>query len=374
MKNSLKFITWPAIAGLLAALLILDRWVLPNTPAGGSLSQEPVSYAKAVRNATPAVVNIYTAKLVTSKRNPLLEDRYFRQFARPQSQRQRIEQSLGSGVIMTQQGHILTNNHVIAGADAIQVLLYDGRSANAVVVGTDPATDLAVLRVELPDLRPIELGDSNAARVGDVVLAIGNPLGFGHSVTQGIVSALGRYGLQRNTYEDYIQTDATIHLGNSGGALIDTRGRLLGINTLIYTGNTQDSKTATGIGISLAIPVDLAVFVMQDLIDYGEVIRGWLGVSVEPIGTVPSGETTSRALGVVAVAADSPAQKAGLQLGDIITHIDGEPVKDGRLTMHRIALLRPGDTVAISVQRNQQSFELRAVVGVLRQSSGQATN
>ena len=374
MNNSLRFITWPAIAGLLAALLILDRWVLPNTPAAGSLSQEPVSYAKAVRNATPAVVNIYTAKLVTSKRNPLLEDRYFRQFARPQSQRQRIEQSLGSGVIMTQQGHILTNNHVIAGADAIQVLLYDGRSANAVVVGTDPATDLAVLRVELPDLRPIELGDSNAARVGDVVLAIGNPLGFGHSVTQGIVSALGRYGLQRNTYEDYIQTDATIHLGNSGGALINTRGRLLGINTLIYTGNTQASNTATGIGISLAIPVNLAVFVMQDLIDYGEVIRGWLGVSVEPIGTVPAAGTTSQTLGVIAVAADSPAQKAGLRLGDIITHIDGEPVKDGRLTMHRIALLRPGDPVAISVQRNQQSFELRAVVGVLRQSSGQAAN
>jgi serine protease DegS len=374
MKNSLRFITWPAIAGLLAALLILDRWVLPNTPAAGSLSQEPVSYAKAVRNATPAVVNIYTAKLVMTRRNPLLEDKYFRQFARPQSQRQRIEQSLGSGVIMTQQGHILTNNHVIAGADAIQVLLYDGRSANAVVVGTDPATDLAVLQVELPDLRPIELGDSNAARVGDVVLAIGNPLGFGHSVTQGIVSALGRYGLQRTTYEDYIQTDATIHLGNSGGALIDTRGRLLGINTLIYTGNTQASNTATGIGISLAIPVNLAVFVMQDLIDYGEVIRGWLGVSVEPIGTVPTGGTVGQALGVVAVAADSPAQKAGLQLGDIITHIDGEPVKDGRLTMHRIALLRPGDTVAISVQRNQQSFELRAVVGVLRQSSGQAAN
>jgi len=327
-----------------------------------------------VRNATPAVVNIYTAKLVTSRRNPLMEDKYFRQFARPQSQRQRLEQSLGSGVIMTEQGHILTNNHVIAGADAIQVLLHDGRSAKAVVVGTDPATDLAVLRIDIPDLRPVELGDSNAARVGDVVLAIGNPLGFGHSVTQGIVSALGRYGLQRTTYEDYIQTDATIHLGNSGGALIDTRGRLLGINTLIYTGNTQASNTATGIGISLAIPVSLAVFVMQDLIDYGEVIRGWLGVSVEPFGKMPNGETSSQALGVVAVAADSPAQKAGVQLGDIITHIDGEPVRDGRLTMHRIALLRPGDTVAISVQRNQQSFELRAVVGVLRQSSGQAAN
>ena len=202
MKNSLRFITWPAIAGLLAALLILDRWVLPNTPTAGGLSQEPVSYAKAVRNATPAVVNIYTAKLVTSRRNPLMEDKYFRQFARPQSQRQRLEQSLGSGVIMTEHGHILTNNHVIAGADAIQVLLHDGRSANAVVVGTDPATDLAVLQIDLPDLRPIKLGDSNAARVGDVVLAIGNPLGFGHSVTQGIVSALGRYGLQRTTYED----------------------------------------------------------------------------------------------------------------------------------------------------------------------------
>ena len=374
MKNSLRFITWPAIAGLLAALLILDRWVLPNTPTAGGLSQEPVSYAKAVRNATPAVVNIYTAKLVTSRRNPLMEDKYFRQFAQPQSQRQRLEQSLGSGVIMTEHGHILTNNHVIAGADAIQVLLHDGRSANAVVVGTDPATDLAVLQIDLPDLRPIKLGDSNAARVGDVVLAIGNPLGFGHSVTQGIVSALGRYGLQRTTYEDYIQTDATIHLGNSGGALIDTRGRLLGINTLIYTGNTQARNTGTGIGISLAIPVNLAVFVMQDLIDYGEVIRGWLGVSVEPIGKIPNGEMSSQALGVVAVAADSPAQKAGVQLGDIITHIDGEPVRDGRLTMHRIALLRPGDTVAISVQRNQQSFELRAVVGVLRQSSGQAAD
>jgi serine protease DegS len=369
MKDSLKFITWPAIAGLLAALLILERWVLPNTPNTGRLDQEPVSYASAVRHATPAVVNIYTAKLVSSRRNPLLEDKYFRKFAPPQ--RQRIEQSLGSGVIMSARGHILTNNHVIAGADAIQVLLHDGRSANAVVIGTDPATDLAVLQVELPRLQPIELGDSNTARVGDVVLAIGNPLGFGHSVTQGIVSALGRYGLQRNTYEDYIQTDATIHLGNSGGALIDTSGRLLGINTLIYTTANQATNTATGIGISLAIPVSLAVFVMQDLIDYGEVIRGWLGVSVEPIGAV-SAAGASQALRVVGVAQGSPAQKAGLQLGDIITHIDGEPVRDGRLTMHRIALLRPGDTVAISVRRNEQSFELRAVVGILRQSSNAA--
>lgn len=368
--HSLKFLTWPAIAGLLAALLILDRWVLPATSISNGAGRAVISYAGAVGSATPAVVNIYTAKLVTSRQNSMLDDLYFRRFMRPgqQPQRQRIERSLGSGVIVTGEGHILTNNHVIAGADAIQVLLHDGRSSSAVVIGTDPATDLAVLKVDLPDLQPIELGDSNAARVGDVVLAIGNPLGFGHSVTQGIVSALGRYGLQPNAYEDYIQTDATIHLGNSGGALVDTRGRLLGINTLIYTGNSQGNNTATGIGISLAIPVNLAVFVMHDLIDYGEVIRGWLGVSVEPVSALQTGAQSGQALAVVGVAENSPAAKAGVLPGDIITHIDGEPVQDGRLTMHRIALLRPGDTVGISVWRAQQSLDLRAVVGVLNHS------
>ncbi len=369
MRESLKFITWPAIAGLLAALLILERWGEPGTGVVGDNSGGAVSYADAVATATPSVVNIYTAKLVSTRRNPLLDDMYFRKFARPQAQRQRIERSLGSGVIMSDEGHILTNNHVIAGADAIQVLLHDGRSANAVVIGTDPATDLAVLKIDLPDLRPFILGDANAARVGDVVLAIGNPLGFGHSVTQGIVSALGRYGLQLNTYEDYIQTDAIIHLGNSGGALIDTRGRLLGINTLIYTANNTNRSATTGIGISLAIPVDLAKFVMRDLIDYGEVIRGWLGVSVEPLGGVTSGTGGHRALVVAAVATDGPAGKAGIQVGDIITHIDGKPVEDGRLTMHRIAMLRPGDTIEISLQRGQQSLELRTIVGALRQSS-----
>jgi serine protease DegS len=231
-----------------------------------------------------------------------------------------------------------------------------------------------VLRIELPDLQPIKLGDSDATRVGDVVLAIGNPLGFGHSVTQGIVSALGRYGLQLSTYEDYIQTDATIHQGNSGGALIDTRGRLLGINTIIYTTNKQSRSPTTGIGIGigLAIPVNLAVFVMRDLIDYGEVIRGWLGIGVNPINMTTTSGRPVQALSVEAVTPGSPAQKAGVLAGDIFTHIDGEPVQDGRLTMHRIALLRPGDKIAISVQRDRQSVELRAVVGVLNQSSGPA--
>jgi len=369
MRHNLTFIIWPAIAGLLAALLILDRWVLPAGTANGPGADAPDTYAPAVRAATPSVVNIYTLKVVTQRRSPLLGDSVFQRLIHPNAPRQRIERSLGSGVIMTAEGHILTNNHVIAGADEIQVMLHDGRSASAEVVGTDSATDLAVLKAELTDLQPITPGDSDTVQVGDVVLAIGNPLGFGHSVTQGIVSALGRYGLHLNTYEDYIQTDATIHLGNSGGALIDTKGRLLGINTLIYTPNSESEYGTTGIGISLAIPVNLATFVMQDLINYGEVIRGWLGVSVEPIRTLPATAVGGQALEVKEVAADSPAQKAGVQVGDIITHIDGEPVRDGRLTMHKIAMLRPGDPVSITLLRNQQSFELRAVVGVLNQST-----
>ncbi|MFT4613443.1 MAG: serine protease DegS [Bacteroidia bacterium] len=370
MRKELSMIFWPALAGLLAALLILDRWVLDGSVIAGGPQEfaEPASYARAVRRATPSVVNIYTAKLVTAESSPLLEDSFFRRYSPSGAQRQSIERSLGSGVIMSDQGHILTNNHVIAGADAIQVMLHDGRSASAVVIGSDSATDLAVLRVQLQDLQPVKLGDSDQAQVGDVVLAIGNPLGFGHSVTQGIVSAMGRYGLQLSTYENYIQTDASIHLGNSGGALIDTQGRLLGINTLIYTANSQSTAATTGIGISLAIPVNLATFVMNDLIRYGEVIRGWLGVSVEPIGRrMPSG-ARRESLAVVSVARDSPAQKAGIRIGDVITHINQEPVQDGRLTMHRIARLRPGESVEISVQRDTQILELRTVVGAQNQS------
>ncbi|HCD54588.1 MAG TPA: protease [Halieaceae bacterium] len=367
MTNSLRYFAWPAIAGLLAALLILDRWVLPrNTVDSGA--DTAMSYAAAVRSATPAVVNIYTAKLISSRNDPSPGNLFNRPSSRMPAQRQRIERSLGSGVIMTAEGHILTNNHVIHEADAIQVLLQDGRSANAVVIGTDPATDLAVLQVQLDELQPITLGNSDAARVGDVVLAIGNPLGFGHSVTQGIVSALGRYGLQLSAYEDYIQTDAIIHLGNSGGALVNARGELLGINTLIYTGTDQSRGAATGIGISLATPVNMALFVMEDLIRYGEVIRGWLGVSVAPVRGLDERRPGMQLLEVTAMAEDSPAQRAGIQVRDIITHIDGEPVQDGRITMHRIAQLRPGENIDITVQRNQQSIDLRPIVGTLRHS------
>ena len=364
MIKSSANILWPAVAGVLAALLVLDRWVPTSVVADPMPVPGPGSYAQAVRLATPSVVNIYTAKLVTPARNPLLDDYQYRRFAPRNTDMQRVERSLGSGVIMTAEGHILTNNHVIAEADAIQVMLHDGRSANAMVIATDPATDLAVLKIQMPNLQAINIANSSEARVGDVVLAIGNPLGFGHSVTQGIVSAVGRHGLSASPYEDYIQTDASIHLGNSGGALIDSTGRLLGINTLIYTASNRSRTSTTGIGISLAIPANLATFVMHDLIKYGQVIRGWLGVSVEPVNAqLPSGAPIE-SLVVSGIAPAGPAEKAGIRIGDIITHINGEPVIDGRITTREIAQLRPGESVDITVQRGEERLELYTVVGI----------
>lgn len=373
MRQLLRLTAWPIIAGILAGVLILDRWMLTNPP-GAETAATVNSYAQAVQSATPSVVNIYTRKVVPTRAAQLLNDPFWRQFVPSNQPRQRVEQSLGSGVILSTEGHIVTNNHVIDGADAIQVLLSDGRNAAAQIIGTDPATDLALLQIDLPDLTPIEMGSSSEARVGDIVLAIGNPLGFGQSVTQGVISGLERYGLQTGLYESFIQTDAIIHQGNSGGALIDTRGRLLGINALIYTSDNQGSSSRMGIGIGLAIPVDLARFVMADLIEYGQVIRGWLGVQVEPRflrgGDAPNGQS----LVVTGVAEDGPAHKAGLQTGDVITHFNQEPVEDVRRTMYDIALLRPGDRLLITAIRDGQTLDLRAVVGAQTQSPGPATD
>ncbi|MFN2328601.1 MAG: S1C family serine protease [Chromatocurvus sp.] len=370
MGHLLRLAVWPTIAGILAGILILDRWVLSGTETETEL---PVnSYSRAVQSATPSVVNIYTQKVVPTRAARLLNDPFWRQFVPSNQPRQRVEQSLGSGVILSTEGHIVTNNHVIDGADAIQVLLSDGRNAAAQIIGTDPATDLALLQIDLPDLAPIEIGSSSEARVGDVVLAIGNPLGFGQSVTQGIISGLERYGLQTGLYESYIQTDAIIHQGNSGGALIDTRGRLLGINALIYTSDNQASSGRMGIGIGLAIPVDLARFVMADLIEYGQVIRGWLGVQVEPRFLRGSNAPDGQSLVVTGVAEGGPAHKAGLQSGDVITHFNEEAVEDVRRTMYDIAMLRPGDRLLITAIRDGQTLDFRAVVGAQTQSPGQA--
>ena len=361
MKEFLASLFWPTLAGIFAAVIVLDRWVLTE-PEVASRDSAVKSYSEAVARATPSVVNIYTAKLVESRRSPRLNDPLLRRFLGTSGSRQRVERSLGSGVILTGEGHIITNNHVIADADAIQVLLHDGRSATAQAIGSDPATDLAVLQIDLPALTPIELADSDQAQVGDVVLAIGNPYGFGHSVSQGIISGLGRYGLQFSDYENYIQTDASIHLGSSGGALINAGGELLGINTLIYTANGEGAKS-TGIGINLATPANLAQFVLEDLVNYGTVVRGWLGVSVEFLQTPEALASQQQALVVSGLAESGPAARAGLRIGDVISAINGSTVNDGRVTMHQIARLRPGEVVTIEVERAQERVELQAVVG-----------
>lgn len=354
---------WPIVAGVALSVFILD--LTRRDTVSDAHSIEVASYATAVAKATPSVVNIYTAKLV----NETPETRLNRYDPRSRSREQRIERSLGSGVILSEDGIILTNRHVITDADAIQVLLNDNRTANAEIIGADPATDLAVLKIDLQDLYPAVMGDSNRVRVGDVVLAIGNPLGFGHSVTQGIISALGRYGFQGGAYyEDYIQTDATIHMGNSGGALINTQGELLGINSLIYTGG---GSASAGIGIGLAVPINLALFVAQDIIDYGRVIRGWMGVSVQPLILRDQKTLNRGALLVTQTSVGGPADRAGIEPGDVITAINDEAVTDGRITMHRIALLRPGDIVNVTLMKESGDVEtVNVVLGALKTDEG----
>ena len=361
MKQELTAFIWPALVGVLAAALILDKWVLEPQETGNA----PVNggYRDAVALATPSVVNIYTAKLVDARTDPRLNSPLQRRLFSNRGSRQRIERSLGSGVILSAAGHIVTNNHVIAGADAIQVLLADGRSASASVVGSDPETDLAILHIDLPALTPIALADAEDIAVGDVVLAIGNPYGFGHSVSQGIVSGVGRFGLQLSTYEGYIQTDATIHLGSSGGALIDHQGRLVGINTLIYTAGTERNGETPGIGINLATPSTLAATVLDDVVKYGHVIRGWLGVSVEVLLSEQQVGGPVQQLIVTDLAPGGPAQRAGIKLNDIIVAMDGEPVVDGRAAMLQIAQLRPGHLLRVNLDREGVPIELEAVVG-----------
>ena len=357
MREWLAQLFWPALTGVLAAIILLNAdW---SSFAGDT--KEPISYSDAVAIATPSVVNIYTAKLVPGKALPLNAP-LLRRYNNRGERQPRVERSLGSGVIMSEQGHIITNQHVIDGAQAIQILLSDGRRANAVVVGIDPDTDLALLKTELEGLSAIETADSDEINVGDVVMAIGNPYGFGHSVTLGIVSGLERYGLQLSAYENYIQTDAAIHLGNSGGALIDSRGRLVGINTLIYTG-TQDQRTdANGIGINLATPSNLVNTVIDDLVEYGSVIRGWLGVSVDLLLGLDEQGRTTQSLLVTETAPGGPAERAGIQAGDLIVGLEGAEVTDARSAMQTIARLRPGDRVLVGLERQNRQFEVDAIV------------
>jgi serine protease DegS len=316
----------------------------------------PLSYADAVQRAAPAVVNIYTARVVTERVTPSTLDELLRD-AWPRY-RQRIENSLGSGVIVDHGGHIVTNHHVIANADAIRVQLADERIADASIVGRDPDTDLAVLRIDLKNLPVAPMGRSDRLRVGDVVLAIGSPVGLSQTVTHGIVSATTR-SLGVATFENFIQTDAAINVGNSGGALIDTTGAVVGINTAIIAKNLGVE------GIGFAIPVDLVRGVMGDIIQHGRVIRGWIGIVPEDVSDRQRQRLGLPASGVLILNlyVGSPAQRAGVQPGDVLTDIDGTPVRSAQEAIARVAAHRkPGEKIKLRILRNGKPIELTTQV------------
>jgi len=330
----------------------------PTTPTVSSVdipAPARVTYNAAVQRAAPAVVNIYTQRVVKERVAPSLGELFGDFFPRT---RQRIERSLGSGVIVDEAGHIVTNHHVIANADSISVQLEDGRVAEAHIVGRDPDTDLAVLKINLSPLPVAVFGRSDQLKVGDVVLAIGNPIGLTHTVTHGIVSATSRQQLGIAPLEDFIQTDAPINFGNSGGALVDSSGALIGINTAIVAKNLGVE------GIGFAIPVNMVRGVLSDIIAHGRVIRGWIGILPEDI-TDEQAAQLGLAQGGVLIAnlyVGSPAQEAGLQPGDLIQSISGTPLHSAQDALARIANEKPGATLAIKVLRGRRTLEVKAHV------------
>jgi Do/DeqQ family serine protease len=327
---------------------------LPAVAAGGSFNA-------AVRRAQPSVVNIFTSKEIQSTRHPLLNDPLFRRFfgEQPPDEGQRAS-SLGSGVIVSDTGYVLTNHHVVEAADEIEVALHDGKKLLAKVVGNDPETDLAVLRVNADNLPAITFGSSEALRVGDVVLAIGNPFGVGQTVTGGIVSALGRSGLGISTFENFIQTDAAINPGNSGGALVDAGGNLVGINTLIF------SRSGVSTGIGFAIPVSTAKMVLEQIVRSGSVTRGWIGVEVQEI-TPPVAESfklgSKRGALIAGVLRGGPADKAGVKPGDVLVEIEGRPVADPTAMLNLIAALPPGGSARMKIWRQGRELDAEITIG-----------
>ncbi len=369
--NKFAFLAWPTLSGILIAIILLqflpgfskpqpvninkvDLTTLhPQTiPNDLVVSKSFVrSYADAVERAAPAVVNVYIRKNDEEAANndqPLPS---------PSSE---FHSSLGSGVILNEQGYIVTNNHVIDKADEIVVALQDGREAVATVIGTDVGTDIAILKISLPNLPNIIIQDSESLRVGDVVLAIGNPFDFGQTVTKGIISAKSRNSVGLNRYENFLQTDAAINPGNSGGALINTQGNLVGISTAIF------SKSGGSNGIGFAIPSSLALKVMRNLIEHGRVIRGWLGVETQeltPQLAESFGLNNIRGLILAGVFPDGPASKAGLQAGDLILAFNDMSIISGLDSMRNIAEVKPGSVVKVNFLRNGESLTTDIIVG-----------
>ncbi|HEX3061590.1 MAG TPA: trypsin-like peptidase domain-containing protein [Usitatibacter sp.] len=324
--------------------------------------QVRLSFSEAARKATPSVVNISATRQVKRARNPILEDPAFQRFFGPVLPE--TQMSLGSGVIVSREGYILTNEHVVEGVSDIQVTLADGRLVTGRIVGSDPETDLAVVRVPATGLTPITFGSSEQAKVGDVVLAIGDPFSVGQTVTMGIISATGReIGGPSNPYSTFIQTDAAINPGNSGGALVDAGGNLIGINTLIF------SRSGGYQGIGFAIPVSLAKKVMEQIIETGTVTRGWFGVDVADISPELAeslGLKSTHGAIVGAIERGSPADRGGLKLGDVIVAVAGQPVPDVTSTLNAIASVAPGKSVPVRVLRGRQELSLDVVVGKRR--------
>ncbi len=360
---------------LLAIGVIHPEWLKRFTASEGSsqvvtINQtrtEPVkattaiSFSHAAKEAMPAVVNIFTTKAIRNRREPFMDDPLLRRFFGDRfDEEEQSQSSLGSGVIVSNQGFILTNHHVIEAADEIQIALADGRDIPAKLVGADPETDLAVLKVDLMDLPAMTFGSSENIKVGDVVLAIGNPFGVGQTVTMGIISAVGRSHLGINTFENFIQTDAAINPGNSGGALVDTAGRLLGINTAIY------SRTGGSLGIGCAIPASTVQDVMNQIIKHGRVIRGYIGV--EPQDVTPELAEAFRlprkdGAIIAGVMRGGPAEKAGVKVGDILTSMDGKPVTSVTTMLNMISLLPPGSIARFRFLRDADVVELPIVIG-----------
>ncbi len=324
----------------------------------GNMAQPAVgSFSAAARKAAPAVVSINTSKAAV--RHPRSNDPWFQFFFGDQDNQPQA--GLGSGVIISPDGYILTNNHVVEGADEIEVTLTDSRHARARVIGTDPETDLAILKIELDKLPVIVLGDSDALAVGDRVLAIGNPFGVGQTVTSGIVSALGRSQLGINTFENFIQTDAAINPGNSGGALVDVNGNLMGINTAIY------SRSGGSMGIGFAIPVSTAKMVLDGIVKDGQVTRGWIGV--EPSELSPElaetfGVQASEGVIITGVLQGGPAAQAGLRPGDVIVRVGEKKIASVPALLSTVAALKPGEKTPFEVQRGSRMVELEIMPGL----------
>jgi Do/DeqQ family serine protease len=319
------------------------------------------SYSAAARKALPAVVHIFTSKAVRQQ-SPFANDPIFRYFfgERFGSQMQRTS-GLGSGVIVSPNGFVLTNHHVVEAAEEIEVLMNDGRKLRARIVGTDPESDVAVLQIESASRLPsVTFARPESLQVGDVVLAIGNPFGVGQTVTMGIVSALGRSHLGINTFENFIQTDAAINPGNSGGALVDANGNLVGINTAIY------SRSGGSLGIGFAIPVSLARNVMEQIIQTGSVTRGWVGVEVQQITPeLVDSLRLANAEGtlITGIVRGSPAERAGIRPGDVLLAIDGRPVTDPQVMLDTVAALRPGGSASFRLRRDKSEVEVGVTIG-----------